>query len=204
MKKFGSDLGSGIKKTGTAVGSVWEDFIKFINRGSVVDLAVGVVMGAAFTAIVNSFVSDLITPVIGLASQKNLVNNFLVIRCSSNSTICRTGSEHPYSTLTAAQTDGAVTWNWGSFINTVINFILISIFVFILVKLYAAAFLRFKKKDPPKTKACAVCCEDVLAKAKICKYCHSVFPEEDAPSTSGTPQPESGFRIPSPFKKKSN
>ncbi|ORY44182.1 gated mechanosensitive channel, partial [Rhizoclosmatium globosum] len=141
-----SNVSQGLKKTASATMGVGEAFAAFINRGSVVDLAIGVVMGAAFTAIVTSFVNDLITPIIGLIGQKNLENLFLVMHCGGNSTICRTGSDHPYATVKEAAADRAATWNYGNFIQAVINFFLIALCMFFLVQLYSNTFLKMTKK----------------------------------------------------------
>ncbi|KAI9345812.1 large-conductance mechanosensitive channel [Zopfochytrium polystomum] len=198
FKKAGQAVGSGLKKTGAAAFSVLEDFKNFINRGNVVDLAVGVVMGTAFTSIVNSLVNDLVTPIIGLATQNNLEQTFLVIRCGKSAN-CTTGSNHGYASKAAATADGAVTWNWGNFIQTLINFILISVVVFFLVKLYSAAFLRKKKVEAPKTKECEECCEKIDLKAKKCKFCGSPAPEYVPPEV--TAPEHHGFSITSPFKR---
>ncbi|KAI8842823.1 large-conductance mechanosensitive channel [Chytriomyces cf. hyalinus JEL632] len=191
LKKMASNVTSNISKgalkTVGASMSVGEAFIAFINRGSVIDLAIGVVMGAAFTAIVTSFVTDLVTPVIGLATQKNLGNLFLVIKCPPNNgtSRCVTGSDHPYGTFVQANGEGAATWNYGNFIQTCINFILISIAMFLLVQLYSKAFLS-KKVAPPATKPCAECAEPCPLAAKKCRCCLTAFPvvveDEIAPS----------------------
>ncbi|KAJ3089338.1 hypothetical protein HK100_007779 [Physocladia obscura] len=170
----------GVTKGLTATMSVGQAFAAFINRGSVVDLAIGVVMGSAFTAIVNSFVNDLITPIIGLIGQKNLDNLFLVMHCNATSTLgCRTGNNHPYATVAAATADGAATWNYGNFIQAVINFILISGCMFGLVQLYSKTFLKLSKSKVPTTKKCAVCAEDCGLAAIKCKWCLTEFPVEE-------------------------
>ncbi|KAJ3323876.1 hypothetical protein HDU76_013549 [Blyttiomyces sp. JEL0837] len=205
FKKAGAAVGKGLAKTGTAVFSERDDFRKFNNLGNVVDLAVGVVIGAAFTAIVNSFVNDLITPFLGLIAAKNLENTFIVLRCPTNTTTqlakdCHVGSNHSYTTITQAGTDGAVTWNYGRFIQTCINFLLIAIFVFFIVKIYAAAFLRFQKKEAPKTKACPECAEDVKISAHVCKFCKHQFPAEEpsAAPAAGSSHPSvfNNFQVP--------
>ncbi|KAI9334033.1 large-conductance mechanosensitive channel [Obelidium mucronatum] len=171
-----ANVGQGLKRAGTATMGVGEAFAAFISRGSVVDLAVGVVMGAAFTAIVNSFVNDLITPIIGLIGQKNLGNLFLVMHCASNSTTCGTGSAHNYATIAAATGDGAATWNYGNFIQAVINFILISLVMFFFVQFYSNMFLKKKVDAAPTTKACDECAEECPLAAKRCRCCLTVFP----------------------------
>lgn len=122
--KVGKGAFGASKKSVMAVTSVLDDFKEFINKGNVVDLAVGLVMGAAFTAIVSSFVKDLITPIISLASPANtLENQFVILRCPTNNVTkakisCDTSS---YSTVAIATSAGAVTFNYGSFIQVIIS-----------------------------------------------------------------------------------
>lgn len=111
-----------------------EDFRAFIMRGNVVDLAVGVVIGAAFTGIVNSLVKDLITPVLGLITGGvDFSNHFVTLR----------GSVQP--TLADAVKAGAVTLNYGQFLNAVINFLIIAFAIFWLVKVLT----RFYRTSAP-------------------------------------------------------
>lgn len=100
-----------------------KEFRDFIARGNVMDMAVGIIMGAAFTAIVNSMVGDLIMPVIGvLTSGVDFADKFIALDGNS------------YASLKAAQDAGAATITYGVFINAVINFLIISFVVFMLVK----------------------------------------------------------------------
>ena len=142
----------GVRKVSSAAEVVLMDFQTFVTRGNVVDLAVGIVMGSAFTAIVTSFVADIITPIIGLASGvgKNIDNAFLVIRCGNNalsnvSYYCNGATNHNYSTIAIANADGALTWNWGRFLQTVINFFVISLFIYLLVKSYTGKYITCEK-----------------------------------------------------------
>lgn len=99
------------------------EFKKFIARGNVVDLAVGIIVGSAFTAIVNSLVNDVIMPPIGkVTGGVDFSNLFIVL-----------GSGH-YPSLAAAKAAGAATLNYGVFVNTVINFLIIAFVVFLLVQ----------------------------------------------------------------------
>jgi large conductance mechanosensitive channel len=101
-----------------------EEFRKFAMRGSVIDLAVGVVVGAAFTAIVNSLVKDIITPPIGLAlGGIDFTNFFLVLKGKAG-----------LATLKAAQDAGAVTINYGAFIQAIINFLIVAFVLFLVVR----------------------------------------------------------------------
>lgn len=102
---------------------MFKEFKDFIAKGNVMDMAVGIIMGAAFTAIVTSMVSDLLNPIIGL---------FMGGVDFSNMYINLSGTE--YETLAAAQEAGAATFNYGLFINAVINFLIVAFVVFLLVK----------------------------------------------------------------------
>ncbi|KAJ3107665.1 hypothetical protein HDU97_003659 [Phlyctochytrium planicorne] len=189
LKKF---VKEDLKKTGKAVGSVAQDFINFLKRGNVVDLAVGVVMGAAFTAIVNSVVNDLITPIIGLATENNLENTFVVIKCKKVNGIqtdqtCKVGSQGNYTTVAIANAAGAITINWGRFIQIVINFIIIAAIIYFFVKIYSNTFLRVVPKPAPKTRPCDYCLEDIKVGATRCKFCGS----EQNPQPAATPGPSS-------------
>ncbi|KAJ3107659.1 Vacuolar protein sorting-associated protein 11 [Phlyctochytrium planicorne] len=174
-KVVGKGLGKGFKKTSGAVGSILEDFANFLRQGSVVDLAVGLVLGGAFTTLINSVVTDLVAPIIGLAISVNLQNAFIVLKCGSNATNtdCRAGSQSNYGTITQAAQDGAVTFNWGNFIQVCINVFIISMVVFMLVKVYAATFLR--KHGGGKRKPCPRCDEEVSVNAHVCKWCAHEF-----------------------------
>lgn len=171
--RIGGAVKGGALGSFKAVNSVFSDFKKFINKGNVVDLAVALVLGAAFTAVVTSIVTDLITPIISLAGQKQLSNNYIVLKCPIELTAQNCSS---YATILAAQTNGVVTWNYGNFIQSVINFLIISLIVFFIVKLYTAAFRR----DAPvqlKTKLCLECASDIPILAKKCPMCLSAIEE---------------------------
>ena len=118
-----------------------EDFKKFISRGNVIDLAVGIIIGAAFTGIVNSLVKDILTPPIGwVMGGIDFSNYYLNL------------SGGQYENLTAAEAAGAATINYGRFINTLINFLLISGALFVLVRQVNRFHLieQAKPKPPPR------------------------------------------------------
>ena len=129
-----------------------EEFRKFAMRGSVIDLAVGVVVGAAFTAIVTSLVKDIITPPIGLAlGGIDFTNFFLVLKGKGG-----------LATLKAAQDAGAVTVNYGAFIQAIINFVIVAFVLFLIVR----SINRFTApKDEPA--AAPAPSEDVLLLREI-------------------------------------
>lgn len=150
-----------------------KDFKAFIMRGNVVDMAVGIIIGAAFGAIVTSLVRDVIMPPIGLALRKiDFANLHQVIKQGSPS--------GPYDTLAAAQTAGAVTLNYGMFINTIITFLIIAAVVFFfIVRPIAQMSARQKAAQPapapaaPTTKECPFCLSQVNIKATRCPNCTS-------------------------------
>ncbi len=110
-----------------------KEFRDFAMKGNVIDLAVGIIIGAAFTGIVTSLVSDIIMPVIGaILKGVDFSNYFIVLR-----------GEH-YDTLKAAKDAGAATLNYGVFINTIINFLIVSFAIFMVVK----QINRFRKEAP--------------------------------------------------------
>ncbi|GJJ73323.1 large conductance mechanosensitive channel [Entomortierella parvispora] len=137
-----------------------QEFKDFLNKGNAFDLAVAFVIATAFSAVVKSLVDDIITPIFGLANNRNLDEMFLVIRC---------GRTCSYPTIALAQADGAVTWNWGRFINTVINLILVGLFLFLLVKLY----YTLRRKAFVKDKPCPYCGKDMSGDAVRCPFCTS-------------------------------
>jgi large conductance mechanosensitive channel len=169
---------NGTKKSAEAIGLISSNFLEFINKGCVVDLAVGIVMGSAFTSIVNSFVKDMMSPFIALsAPQTNLQNLFLVIRCPFNSnkneTINCTQSQ--YATIQIAEQSGALTFNYGIFIQQILNFFIVSIIVYLVVKSYTAPFA----KKVPELKDCPFCISKIPFKATKCKFCTSEVPLQE-------------------------
>lgn len=133
-----------------------EEFKKFAMRGNVVDLAVGVIIGAAFGKIVDSLVKDVIMPPIGLMLGKvDFANLFLVMREGAQA--------GPYATVEAAAKAGAVTLNYGTFFNTLISFIIVAWAVFLMIQ----AMNRLQKKQDEAPAAPAATPEDVLLLREI-------------------------------------
>jgi large conductance mechanosensitive channel len=153
---------------------MFKEFREFIMRGNVIDLAVGIIIGAAFGTIVNSLVKDIIMPPIGLLLGKvDFANLYVVIRQSDTLT-------GPYATLADAQAAGAVTWNYGLFINTVIAFIIIAFAIFLIVKAVNKARKAMDKKKAkeavtaaPTTRDCPFCATAIPVKATRCPHCTS-------------------------------
>ncbi|KAJ3042044.1 hypothetical protein HDV00_008337 [Rhizophlyctis rosea] len=186
------DVSRKVAKTGF---SVAKDFKQFLNRGNVVDMAVGIVMGSAFTAIVNSLVNDIFSPAVSTASQTGgLQYAFYIMRCPRlpNGTVINC-SRTTWQTPTEARNAGAVTINWGNFIQTLINFFLISFIVFFLVKAYTATFRREEKKEP-NTKPCDFCTKDIPKAAKKCPNCTADLPPSK-PATPAEKPPEEETKV---------
>ncbi len=139
-----------------------KEYKNFIMRGNVVDLAIGIIIGVAFSAIVNSFVNDIIMPPIGLGLGKvDFSNLFAVLKQGS--------TPGPYLSLAAAKAAGAVTLNYGFFINTIISFLIIALVLLFIVK----AMNTFKKKEAVSTKSCPFCFTAINLKATRCPNCTS-------------------------------
>jgi large conductance mechanosensitive channel len=138
-----------------------KEFKEFILRGNVVDLAIAVVLGAAFTAIVNSLVKDIFMPIIGyILGGVDFTSMFIVLGGGT------------YASLAAAQAAGAATINYGVFINAVITFILVALILFFVVK----AVNKLQKQPvpaPPNTKECPYCLTNIPLKATRCPNCTS-------------------------------
>jgi large conductance mechanosensitive channel len=145
---------------------MFKEFKEFAMRGNVVDMAVGIVIGAAFGGIVNSFVSDVIMPPVGLfLGSVDFSSLFLVLKEGKVA--------GPYESLAVANAAGAVTLNYGVFFNTIISFLIITFAVFLLIR----NINRMKKKEEapavPATKECPYCLSAVPLKAVRCPHCTS-------------------------------
>lgn len=138
-----------------------KEFRAFIMRGSVVDLAVGVIIGGAFGKIISSLVSDVIMPPIGLLlNGMDFSNLFLSLNGQA------------YATLAAAQAAGAPTLNYGNFINNIIGFLIIALVIFLMIR----AINRLQGPPPavaPATKDCPYCFTAISVKATRCPNCTS-------------------------------
>lgn len=143
-----------------------QDFKAFIMRGNVVDLAVGVIIGAAFGAIVKSLVDDIIMPPIGLATGGiDFANKFVVLKEGAS-------TAGPYASLADAQSAGAVTLNYGVFVNHAVTFLIVAGAVFLVVRM----MMRLQPPAPaapPATKACAFCATQIPVAATRCPNCTS-------------------------------
>jgi large conductance mechanosensitive channel len=142
---------------------MWKEFKEFAMRGNVVDLAVGLIIGAAFGRIVNSLVNDLLLPPLGLALGKvDFSNLFLTL----------SGTHYP--TLAQAKAVGAPTLNYGVFLNTVVNFLIVAFAIFLLVR--GINRVRRHQEAPaaePTTKPCPYCDSAISLRAICCPQCTS-------------------------------
>ncbi len=144
------------------------EFKKFIMRGNVIDLAVGVIVGGAFQAIVKSLVDDVVMPVISLATKGiNFADLFIAL------------DGNDYATLAAAQEAGAATLNYGNFISAILNFLIMAFVVFLLVKTINTIAEKAKKHEEPAapaaptTKECPYCKSEIAIGATKCPNCTS-------------------------------
>lgn len=143
---------------------MFKEFRDFTMRGNVVDLAVGVIIGASFGAIINSLVKDILMPPLGLLLGKvDFTNLFFVLRAGTPA--------EPYATLADAQTAGAVTMNYGLFVNAIVSFVIVAFAIFLLIR----AVNRMQKPAPadPTTKECPYCNSTISIKARRCPNCTS-------------------------------
>jgi large conductance mechanosensitive channel len=144
---------------------MWEEFKKFAIQGNVLDLTVGVIIGAAFGKIIGSLVDDVIMPPIGYALGGVDFSNLFVSL-----------SGKTYESLAAAKAAGAPTWNIGLFINTIINFLIVAGAVFLFI-VKPANRLKAQAPEPPPgpptTKECPYCLSTIPIKATRCGHCTS-------------------------------
>jgi len=144
-----------------------EEFKKFAMRGNVVDMAVGVIVGAAFGPIVKSAVDDVVMPPIGLLlGNVDFKDLFVVLKPG-------TAPLPDAATLAQAREAGAVVLAWGSTLNTVINFLIVAFAVFMLVRTMNRLAAKEVPPPPPNTKDCPRCCTPIPIAAKRCPHCTS-------------------------------
>lgn len=140
-----------------------KEFKNFAMRGNVVDMAIGVIIGGAFGKIITSLINDVIMPPIGLLlGQVNFTDLFLDL------------SGKGYPSLAAAQEAGAATINYGLFLNTILDFIVVALVVFLLVRQMNR--MQKQKETPsaaPTTKKCPYCCTEIPIEATRCPHCTS-------------------------------
>jgi len=143
-----------------------KEFKEFAIKGSAVDMAVGIIIGAAFGSIITSLVKDIIMPPIGLLTGGlDFSNKFVILRDAPGGATFATAAE--------AAKAGAITWNYGNFITLVVNFLIVAFCIFLLVR----AINNLKKPKPgaaaPVSKECPFCAMTVPIKATRCPHCTS-------------------------------
>lgn len=146
---------------------MWKEFKKFAMRGNVIDMAVGIVIGTTFGVIVKSLVSDVIMPPIGMILGKvDFANLFIILKEGKIA--------GPYASLASAQEAGAVTVNYGVFVNTVVNFIIVAFALFLLIRVINKIKAKEEALPPePTTKDCPYCLSRISIKATRCPHCTS-------------------------------
>ena len=139
-----------------------KEFYKFAMRGNVMDLAVGIIIGASFGKIVSSFVSNIMMPIIGLFLGKVDFSNLFINLSSTN-----------YAVLVEAQAAGAATLNYGLFINSIVDFLIVAFVVFVMITQINK--MSTKPQQTPTTKECPHCLSMIHNKARRCPNCTSTL-----------------------------
>ena len=144
------------------------EFKEFIMRGNMMDMAIGIIMGGAFGAVITSLIEDVIMPVVSLATGGTDFSNWFVSLDGSK-----------YATLDAAKEAGAATLNYGVFITAIINFVILAFVIFMIVK--AMNKMRRKQEEAPATtKTCPFCKTEIAIEATRCPNCTSEVPADAA------------------------
>jgi large conductance mechanosensitive channel len=140
-----------------------KEFKAFVMRGNVLDMAVGIIIGAAFGKIVSSLVDDIIMPPIGRAlGHMDFANLFINL------------SDTAYPTLAAAKAAGAPTINYGLFLNTIINFLIVALAIFALLQIISHWIIKPAPAPAPSTRDCPQCAMPIPLAAKKCGHCTSM------------------------------
>jgi large conductance mechanosensitive channel len=154
---------------------MWQDFKAFIMRGNVIDLAVGVIIGAAFGTVVKSLVDDVIMPPIGLATGGvDFSNLYLLLQAGPK-------APPPYASLADARAAGAVTLNYGAFINTIITFLIVALAIFLLMRAVNRLYKR-PAEPTPNTRPCPFCTMTIPLAATRCPNCTSAVEAAPRPA----------------------
>jgi large conductance mechanosensitive channel len=155
---------------------VWKEFKEFAVKGNAVDLAVGVIIGAAFSGIISSLVKDIVMPPISLLTGGlDFSNKFIILRAAKDGSTA-------FNTPADAAKAGAVTWNFGNFVTLAINFLIVAGAVFLLVR--AINKLKGATEAEPASKECPACAMKIPVKAVRCPHCTTELSEASATHTS--------------------
>lgn len=141
--------------------SFMKEFKEFIARGNVMDMAVGIIIGGAFTAIVTSLVNDIIMPLVSVITG---------------------GFDFKKLSITLGAGEGAATLNYGAFITAIINFLIIAFVIFSMIKALNKLSRKKKEEPEPTTKECPYCKSEIPIEAVKCPHCTSELPEEEEKS----------------------
>ena len=156
---------------------MWKEFKEFAIKGNAIDLAVGVIIGAAFGAIITSLVKDVLMPPISvLAGGLDFSNKFIVLRPGE-------GGATNFATPAEALAAKAITWNYGNFVTLVINFLIVALCVFLFVR-FLYRLKRPASNTAPVSKDCPFCAMTVPVKATRCPHCTS----EMTPGAGASPR----------------
>jgi len=148
---------------------MWKDFKEFAIKGNAVDLAVGVIIGAAFGSIVSSLVKDILMPPLGLITGGlDFSNKFMVLKDAPGGAVFATPAE--------AVKAGAITWNYGNFITLIINFLIVALCIFLVVRTLNK-LKRPEAEKAPISKDCPFCAMTIPVKATRCPHCTSEMAE---------------------------
>ena len=149
--------------------NVWKEFKEFAIKGNAIDLAVGVIIGAAFGSIINSLVKDVVMPPISLLTGGlDFSNKFIILRAAKDGSTA-------FNTSADAVKAGAITWNYGNFISLVVNFLIVAGAVFLLVR--GINKMRGATEKEPTSKECPACAMKIPVKATRCPHCTTELTE---------------------------
>lgn len=178
VAELGQEVGRRAQRKGLGL---WGEFRKFVRRGNVIDMAVGIAVGTAFTGVVKSLVDDLIMPPIGLlVGYVDFGNLYLVLRPGD--------PPPPYATLADAAAAGAVTLRYGQFANAVLSFFIVALAVFLLIKAINRVMPEPKPAAAPATRLCPYCATEIPLTAQRCPHCTSVLAEPTGRAAYGPSQ----------------
>jgi len=152
---------------------IWNEFKEFAIKGNAVDLAIGVIIGAAFGSIINSLVKDVLMPPISLLTGGlDFSNKFVILRAAKDGSIA-------FNTPADAVKAGAITWNYGNFISLGINFLIVAGAVFLLVR--GINKMRGSTEKEPTSKECPACAMTIPIKATRCPHCTTELTQTATP-----------------------